>query len=549
MLDLKKLAPLFAFLIFGSISVLLWHNQNRHELELVRRHAETSSEQIRIRIEGLMNARMASLETMAERWVERVPPDFSRTRFLNFAKMFYSHYPGFTGINWIDPEGVVRWVFPENSNEGIIDRPVFEFQDFPVQEKSNIIHMDQIIVTPCTELIQGGIGYNTFLPLIHSGKIQGFLNGVFHVNRIMEICLAKDVFEDFRVRLFEADRLIYTNETQSDGNPGKVRLQILREMQLPGKIWRLDLVPKAGVYPSGMAWKVFVLIFGLSVSAILSLLLHFLLERMQMYRQARDQALQEISERKRTEKALMENEKKLEAALAELADKNTELETFVYTVSHDLKTPIVTIEGFIGALREDFGNLIDENADRYLEYMSDASRKMELLINDLLYLSRIGRLPERRIEFSFDDLMKKVQKTLQPQIDERGITLNVEKGLPLVYGEMERLGQVVENLLSNAVKYMGKENPSPRIDVGVTEQGGQKVFFVRDNGIGIERHYYPKIFEVFQRLPAGKKIADGTGVGLTIVKRIIEHHGGKIWLESELGKGTTFFFTLKDKET
>ena len=546
---LKKLTPFFAFLIFGSIAVLLWQNQNRYERELVLRHTETSSEQIRIRIEGLMNARMASLESLSERWVERVPPDFSQDRFLDFAEMFYSHYPGFMGINWIDPTGVVRWVFPKNSNERVIDTPIFEPQDYRLQKNFHILHTSQNIVTPCMELVQGGLGYNTFLPLVYSGKIQGYLNGVFQVKRIVDICLAKDIFKDFWVRLYEADQLIYTNENQSDGNPGKNGFRVLRKVQFPGKNWKLALVPKPIVYPSGTAWKVSVLIFGLVVSATLSLLLHLLLERMQMYRQARDQALQEVSERKRTEKALIENEKELEATLAELADKNTELETFVYTVSHDLKTPIVTIEGFIGALREDFGDLIDENAEKYLNYMSDASRKMEVLINDLLYLSRIGRLPERKGEFSFDDLMKKVLKTLQPHIDESGVTLNVEKGLPLIYGEIERLGQVIENLLSNAVKYMGKENPAPRIDVGVMEQGGQKVFFVRDNGIGIEKHYYSKIFEIFQRLPSGKKIGEGTGVGLTIVKRIIEHHGGKIWLESELGKGTTFFFTLKDKET
>lgn len=546
---LKKLTPFFAFLIFGSIAVLLWQNQNRYERELVLRHTETSSEQIRIRIEGLMNARMASLESLSERWVERVPPDFSQDRFLDFAEMFYSHYPGFMGINWIDPTGVVRWVFPKNSNERVIDTPIFEPQDYRLQKNFHILHTSQNIVTPCMELVQGGLGYNTFLPLVYSGKIQGYLNGVFQVKRIVDICLAKDIFKDFWVRLYEADQLIYTNENQSDGNPGKNGFRVLRKVQFPGKNWKLALVPKPIVYPSGTAWKVSVLIFGLVISATLSLLLHLLLERMQMYRQARDQALQEVSERKRTEKALIENEKKLEATLAELADKNTELETFVYTVSHDLKTPIVTIEGFIGALREDFGDLIDENAEKYLNYMSDASRKMEVLINDLLYLSRIGRLPERKGEFSFDDLMKKVLKTLQPHIDESGVTLNVEKGLPLIYGEIERLGQVIENLLSNAVKYMGKENPAPRIDVGVMEQGGQKVFFVRDNGIGIEKHYYSKIFEIFQRLPSGKKIGGGTGVGLTIVKRIIEHHGGEVWLDSELGKGTTFYFTLKDKET
>jgi signal transduction histidine kinase len=545
---LKKLSPFFAFLIFGSIAVLLWQNQNRYERELLLRHAETSSRQIRTRIEGLMHARMASLELLAERWVERDPPDFSRTRFLDFAKAFYSHHPGFLGINWVDPMGVARWVFPRNSNESVIDKTILEPQNPRFYKKFQIVHSKENIATPCIELIQGGFGYNTFLPLVYSGKIQGYLNGVFRVKGIVDISLAKDISKDFWVRLYETDRLIYVNENQSDGKPRNDGLQVLQKIQFPGKIWKLDLVPRAVIYQSWAGWHVSFLVFGLMISAVLSLLLHLLLERMQMYRQARDQAIQEVGERKRTEKALIENEKKLEAALAELAEKNTELETFVYTVSHDLKTPIVTIEGFIGALREDFGDRIDENAEKYLNYMSDASRDMELLINDLLYLSRIGRLPERKTDFFFDDLMEKVLKKFQHLIDESGITLNVEKGLPLVYGEMERLGQVMENLLSNAVKYIGKENPSPRIDVGVMEQGGQKVFFVRDNGIGIEKRYDKKIFEIFQRLPAAKKSAEGTGVGLTIVKRIIEHHGGHIWLDSEPGKGTTFFFTLKGEE-
>ena len=511
MLDLKKWPPFFAFLIFGSIAVLLWQNQNRHERDLVLRHTETSSEQIRIRIEGLMNARMASLELMAERWVERVPPDFSQTRFLDFAEMFYSHYPGFMGINWIDPTGVVRWVFPANSNERIIDTPIFKPQNFRVQKRFHILHINQSIVTPCMELIQGGLGYNTFLPLTYSGKIQGYLNGVFQVKRIVDICLAKDILKDFWVRLYEADQLIYTNEQQSDGHPEKNGLRILREIRFPGKIWKLDLSPKARVYPSGMVWKVSVLIFGLVISATLSLLLHLLLERMQMYREARDQALQEIRERKRTEKALIENEKKLEAALAELADKNTELETFVYTVSHDLKTPIVTIEGFIGALREDFGELIDEKAEKYLNYMSDASRRMEILINDLLYLSRIGRLPERKIEFSFDDLMKKVLKTLQPYIDEKGFTLNVEKGLPLIYGEMERLSQVMENLLSNAVKYIGKENPAPRIDVGAIEQWRPKSVFCSGQRYRHRETLLSKDFRNFSKAAGREKNRRGDG--------------------------------------
>ena len=452
------------------------------------------------------------------------------------------------GINWIDPDGVVRWVFPRDNNESVIDKPIFKPKHPHFKKKFHILHSSQNIVTPCMELMQGGLGYNTFLPLVYSGKIQGYLNGVFRVKGIVDVSLAKEISNEFWVRLYEGDRLIYTNENQSGDNPDNNEFGVLREIQFPGKTWKLDLAPKDIIYPSGTGLHVSFLIFGLMISVFLSLLLHLLLDRMQMYRQARDQALQEVSERKRTETALKENEKKLEAALNELADKNTELETFVYTVSHDLKTPIVTIEGFIGALHEDFGDRIDENAEKYMNYISDASRKMEMLINDLLYLSRIGRLPERKTVFPFDDLMEKVLETLQHRIDESGVTLNVEKGLPLVYGEVERLAQVMENLLSNAVKYIGKENPSPRIDVGAMDQNGQKVFFVRDNGIGIEKKYHKKIFEIFQRLPAAKKSADGTGVGMTIVKRIIEHHGGDIWLDSEPGKGTVFFFTLKGKE-
>ncbi|MBW2709807.1 MAG: GHKL domain-containing protein, partial [Deltaproteobacteria bacterium] len=226
-----------------------------------------------------------------------------------------------------------------------------------------------------------------------------------------------------------------------------------------------------------------------------------------------------------------------------------ELETFVYTVSHDLKTPIVTIEGFIGAMREDFGDLIPAEGERYLEYISDAALKMESLINDLLELSRIGRLTEKKSTFSFAGIAEEALKALEPQIRERGIEVKIQENLPRVYGERKRLLQVMENLLSNAVKYVGKENPTPRIEVGVEDQSGQTVFFVRDNGIGIEEIYFEKIFQVFQRLPPAKKAGTGTGIGLAIVKRVIESHGGSIRLTSALGKGSTFFFTVKTKET
>jgi len=545
----KNFFPIAAFLIFGSGAVILWQNQNRYEKELVFRNTQTSSEQVRIRVEGLMNTRMASLELLADRWVERTPPDFSRKRFLEFAEDFYTHYPGFTGINWIDPGGGVRWVFPREGNEGFIGNMVHEHLNSRVRDPFQKAgeHL-QYVTTPCAELIQGGLGFHTFQPLIYNGRVQGYLNGVFRVKRIVDICLANSILTDFWIRLYEADRLIYTNEEQSHSNPKKDNLHVLRGIHFPGKTWQLELFPKADLYPPKVVRNSGLLAFGLFISAILSLLLHFLNHRMQMYRQARDHALHEVSERKRAQEALKKNEKKLEVLLTELAAKNVELETFVSSVSHDLKTPIVTIEGFMGALREDFGNLIPEDCEKYLNYIGDATQKMELLINDLLELSRIGRLTVKKTEFPLADLIQEVITALQPQIETKGIQITVMQNLPWVYGEKKRIIQVMENLLSNAIKYIGKENPSPRIEIGVQEQDDRKVIFVRDNGIGIEKIYFEKIFQVFQRLPSAKKIEQGTGVGLAIVKRVVEYHGGRVWLESEPGKGATFFFTLKDKD-
>ncbi|MEJ2726011.1 MAG: histidine kinase dimerization/phospho-acceptor domain-containing protein, partial [Deltaproteobacteria bacterium] len=369
------LLVLAVFLFFGGATVLFWYHQNREERELAFRHTETSAEQIVIRVEGLMKARMASLRVLAERWVERTPPDFSRDRFLQFAEDIYVHYPVFKTISWIDPEGLMRWAFPEEKNTQAKGRREI------LQE---VGAYRPLTVTPCAPFNGEGFTFEAFIPLFHQQALQGYLEGAFEVNRIMSLCLAEDIFKDFRVRLYEGGERIYASEEESAPSVMQNRLHVVREIRFPGKIWRLDLESSPLIYSSGSVANLSSLAFGLALSAILSLLLLFLLQRMRMYKEARDQAFHEIGKRERAQEALQENEKKLESLLLELSRKNEELETFVYTVSHDLKTPIVTIEGFIGALREDFGDLLSREGEKYLTYMSDAARKMEMLINDLL---------------------------------------------------------------------------------------------------------------------------------------------------------------------
>lgn len=225
----------------------------------------------------------------------------------------------------------------------------------------------------------------------------------------------------------------------------------------------------------------------------------------------------------------------------ELEAKNAELERFTYTVSHDLKSPLITIRGFLGFLKEDSrtGNIARLDAD--IKRISDATEKMQALLNDLLELSRVGRLMNKPEEIAFQDVVAEALELVHGRISQRGIEVRVAEDLPHVYGDHPRLVEVMQNLIDNAAKFMG-DQPSPRIEIG--QKGSMNdlpLFYVRDNGIGIPREFMENIFGLFNKLDAR---SEGTGIGLALVKRIIEFHHGKIWAESEPGKGATFYFTL-----
>lgn len=551
----KILIPFSAFVLFGTIALVLWQYQNKHDRELVLHYIETSVEQVRIRVEGLMNARLASLELMADRWVDRRPSDFSRHSFQGFASALYENYPGYASIFWIDAAGGIRWVFPEDVPIGPIEKELTLYRQLIKSAGSdNQKNSAPIVISPCAFSQQGDPNFQAFKVLKDKDELRGYLGGFFSVDKVMMLCLTREVLNDFYIRLSEENHVIY-----QAGYPDKIIEEKLiqepanapravREIRFGSKIWTIMLTLNQTGYPKHSSKNFYFLLFGLTLAAALSLVLYLLIQRMDMYKASRDQAIVEVNERKQAQAALRTNEKKLQALLAELTSKNAELESFVYMISHDLKTPIVTIEGFIGALREDFGDKIPDMGGQYLGYISNAAHKMELLINELLNYSRIGRLEGKKTAFSMDIPVQDAIATLKSQIDAFGITVSAQKDLPVVYADGKRIEQVVFNLLSNAVKYIGRDNPDPRIEIGYTAQNSENVFWIRDNGIGIDQKYFDKIFQIFERLPAAKQVSEGTGVGLAIVKRIIECHGGQIWLASELCKGTTFYFTVKGKE-
>ena len=244
---------------------------------------------------------------------------------------------------------------------------------------------------------------------------------------------------------------------------------------------------------------------------------------------------------RRARQATERARRQLEGAVSELETRNLELERFTYAVSHDLRSPLVTVMGFLGAIETAALGGRTDLVRSDMERIRGAAGRMDRLLKELLELSRVGRVAEPRQTVPFAELVREASALVAGRLRERGVAVAVAEDLPAVRGERTRLVEVLQNLLDNAAKFMG-DQPQPRIDVGVRQGREAPVFFVRDNGRGIEPRFHERVFGLFDRLDPSE---EGTGLGLALVKRIVELHGGRVWVESDgPGRGSTFCFTL-----
>jgi PAS domain S-box-containing protein len=234
---------------------------------------------------------------------------------------------------------------------------------------------------------------------------------------------------------------------------------------------------------------------------------------------------------------------KLENLIDELKISNIELEQFAYISSHDLKEPLRMITSFLQLLQKKYADTLDDDANEFINFAVDGAKRLDLLINDLLEFSRIGS-QERELNYlNSEKILELVLINLKPLIQNNNVKITHDP-LPSIYANDQQIVQLFQNLISNAIKYRSEENPE--IHISSNKLDNEYVFSVKDNGIGIDKKHLEQIFTIFQRLHTQGKYA-GTGIGLAISEKIVQQHHGKIWAESELGKGTTFYFTLSDR--
>ncbi len=247
-------------------------------------------------------------------------------------------------------------------------------------------------------------------------------------------------------------------------------------------------------------------------------------------------AARDVTDRKRAEEALAQ-------ASRQLASSNAELQQFAHTASHDLQEPLRMVTSYLGLLERRYGAAFDDEGHEFLHFAIDGAKRMSVLIRDLLEYARIDGRCGELVAVETASVLDEAQANLSTAIAEADGKIVIDGALPTVLGDRGQLVRLFQNLIGNAIKYRDPARP-PLIRIGASRKGAGWMFSVEDNGIGIASEHFDKIFMIFQRLH-GRGEYEGTGVGLAIAKRVVERHGGRVWLQSQPGKGSTFFFTLK----
>lgn len=516
--------------LFVTVGVWDFTNQVRSEKILAGTHHE--ADQIRTSLANYFSSQLA-FGLRVSSMIHELTPE-SPEYFRQYWQGIFRENPGITGVELIDGETQEPiWTeVPLEKDVSTLNK-LFQSRIAASREWKELTETaaqkNHIAVSAS---LDHSLAYAVYPVFNSSWGPIGFLVQYFEIKPFLSQFFSDKNIVSYHYLISQHWNVLYSDLKYWKEINAPRPFKVMRQIPMGNQDWFLNIWPKEEYLTGEIQYEItgmLILTMGILLSIASGLFAWSL-----------------VSRKETLEKLVKIRTEELETVNGELKSKNEEMESFIYAVSHDLKSPLVSIKGFTSLLNRDLRSKMNEEEQHAIDRINANTSQMHAMILDLLELSRVGRVDTTESEIEVKDIVKDILDELKPVLDQKHVLVEMNGALPRLQTSAPRLRQLFSNLIGNAVKYMGSQS-QPRIEIGVNENEPTFYqFHVRDNGMGIAQDYQDRIFRVFERGPQHNG-TEGTGVGLAIVKKIVETAGGKIWLESEVGKGSTFYFTLPRK--
>ncbi|WP_439482612.1 sensor histidine kinase [Cyclobacterium plantarum] len=518
-LHLGGLVFLFLSLLVLLLSRWVYTIERSNEILLVKEEAS--------KVQNLLAISLANSVSSTELLAFLVEKDLIESDFESLSRKVLSQNPTLDALQLVEAETIIK-TYPLEGNEAVIGFNIFE-DKIHRQAAEKAIERKKLYFEGPFELRQGGMGMVGRLPLFKEGLFWGFAAVIIRLETLRKsLQLEPDgQSQNYIYQLAkidgEAAYPLFDFDQEPDFETGVVHKAFFEAGD-----WYLFVKL---MYPTYLRNTFLFSVFGLVFAGMMGLFVY-------------QKTIEPVKLKKLVAEKIKEQQnlnQVLEKKAHDLALSNQELEQFAYVASHDLQEPLRMISGFINLLGRRYGEQLDAKGLQYIHFAVDGANRMKQIILDLLTYSRVGRGAEEVSSIHLESILKEVLHLYRKQIQARKAEI-VYQDLNEVKGERYLLVQLFQNLVGNALKY-SKKDASPTIEIKMDSRENEWLVSVADNGIGIDKSYHDKIFLIFNRLHSNSAY-EGTGIGLAIVKKTVEHMGGRIWLTSEIGLGTTFYFTL-----
>jgi signal transduction histidine kinase len=506
----------------GGLGYAVWIR----EKILLRERTELAARGLQNEVVSRLRTRIDSLQFIADLWHRPKKP--TRAEFESLASLYGGPFSGYFLIDWVDPSGEILWAGPVIWGKKIVGYKVTSERyrrEAWLQSKET----GQIRVTRILELMLGGRGFAVYVPAVDKNRFYGHVTGVFRVKELLSTFLPTEFASQDCSILVDGEE-VYSSGSQAKKTAGESAVNL--SFDIYGSSWTIRAYSK----PLAIVGRfLFPAVFGFGV--ILSVLLAWLFH---MFRKTATQSIKLKDLNDTLEDRVASRTAELAASRARLEQLNAELDQFASVASHDLREPLRGIGSYVSLLRKKYQGKLDDDAIEYIRFATDGVNRMGTLIDALLSYARLGKEAQSLTLIDCKSVTAEAISNLAVAIRDSRAQITVGE-MPTVNGDFIRLVQLFQNLIGNAVKYHRDE--TPQIEISSSLNGSEWVFKVRDNGIGFPMEHKDRIFEPFRRLHGANEFS-GVGLGLAVCCKIIAQHGGRIWAESEMGCGSSFFFTI-----